>query len=447
LKRALGAAAILALAACPLSEAGRFFLCPPGVGADGGYCDVSSHPLVVDAGRGSSSTGSSSTGGSNTGGTSTGGTTGGGSTGSGACAALGVPESTLDQRYALAGIALNSLGNWERVFAVGGIGSGSDGGFTTEVQFEDLETQGAVWQPAGNLSTPRADFPVVNTPFGLLAIGGLGPDGPLTSVEYYNTSDAPGPAIVWATTPAQATVPALLPLPKALYGSGVYGHAAILLDDEITNLTTSLVTCGGIVTGSTVAFCSEITGYAYDAGRDTAGDPNYGFAWFDAGWQELPAQMNHDRAHFSLVTDANGDIYAIGGAGSYKDVATSWERFDGTSWSCPAPCPSLNAPRIDAAATLAACPTGSDECLYVIGGHSQVGIPTGLVTTEYLDLGNVAAGWQLGGDLNFARWGHAAVTLPNGNLRVFGGSNEGCILGVTEDYSISNGSWTPTPGG
>ena len=422
-------------AGCPLPEAGRYFLCPR---ADAGYCDSSNGPLVIAGGSnsGGNSSGGSTSGGLTSGGTSTGGSSGGTEPDAG-CVTLSAGFN-IDPRYGLSAVyAYNGSATgkaWQRVFAIGGITP--SGKPTTEVEYQDLDTTGLEWLPAGNLVTPRAYFPVVWEPnnLGLVAFGGIeSANVPLTSMELFDLSGAPDSAATW-TQDAGTSAPTL---PPSLFPNGLYAQGAVMQNIE------TILTCGGVSGGTTLGSCARLVGYGFDAGPNPNGTVSDGFTWADSGWQAAPS-MTSDRRDFCMAIDPTGGIYAVGGSGSAnRGVATTWEFFDGSSWACPGTCPQLSLPRIDAAAAVTTCPgqTAKDTCLYVTGGHSQLGDPVGSISVEYLDLGHMDAGWQGAAGMTYPRWGHAAVTLPDGKIEVLGGISDGCMLGAVEEYDPSANSW------
>ncbi len=311
----------------------------------------------------------------------------------------------------------------QRLFAIGGVPGSSHP--TGEAQFEDL-VNGNTWYSAGTLHTPRSGFAtVVLSPLeGVVVFGGLGPDGGLADMEHFASNANPAPSTVWA----QATP--VLPQPT-------WDHAAALEADA-----GPILSCGGrtgALPGHDVATCYQLTwaNYWTDAGSSA---PYELFGW-EGGWVQAPADLSRPRTQFSMVLGPDGLVYAIGGEGPIPATDVGWEVFDGRAWTCPLACPTLAVGRIGAAAAV------SGTRIYVTGGQETLGDIAGTPSVEFIDLdAGSAASWQFGAPLNYGRYNHAAVTLPNGHIRVLGGESDGCTLGIVEDYDPANNSWSVVSG-
>ncbi len=318
---------------------------------------------------------------------------------------------------------------YERVFAIGGVPVG--GGYSGGVQFEDLSQSKTQWQAGGQLSTRRAAFAAVTLPqvgspiFGsayeMVAFGGINASGALTSMERYASTDSPPQAQpTWTVDSPQLKV-------------ARFGHAAIFEADAGT-----LLTCGGVGDGIVRADCEAVHG-SYKFGT--------GWVWDSQGWQPLPASesMILPRADFAMVQGPDGRSYAIGGGGPEETVdgarvnaSGTWEVFDGGAWGAiPTGCgPFLAQPRVGAAAAVVG------TRLYLIGGHANAVDPAGTNSVEYCDFDG-GTQWALDPRiLNYARYDLAAVVLPGGTIRIFGGINDGCPVGVPEDLATDAIRWT-----
>ncbi len=335
-----------------------------------------------------------------------GGTLGDGGTDAGSgCAATN--PSGLAARAGL-GAAFLPAGSALRLEAFGGLDpAGQPSG---AVQVDDLQL-GNGWTVGGALVVPRAYFAIAHLSAvdGVVVFGGLSGDGGLTSME---ESATPTPSATWSLQPP------VLPVPT-------WAHAAVMEADD-----TAILSCGGIADGVTTASCYTLEG------TPLTGD----YLFDDAGWQPAPADLTHPRSHFAMVVGPDGRAYAVGGEGAEPAGApssTSWEVFDGSGWSCPLSCPSLNVPRVGAAAALLG------TRLFVTGGRASLADGAGTAAVEYIDLdAGPAAGWQLAASMNQARYDHAVAALPNGHLRVLGGESDGCTLGAVEDFDPAANQWT-----
>ena len=54
------------------------------------------------------------------------------------------------------------------------------------------------------------------------------------------------------------------------------------------------------------------------------------------------------------------------------------------------------------------------------------------------------SGWKATGSMNIGRENHTATLLPNGQVLVAGGINQGLLLGSAELYNPSSRTWTVT---
>ncbi len=350
------------------------------------------------------------------------------------CVIVDVNAANIDPRWQLRGLvwdeppmgSANGSPKTERVFAIGGVPP--SGGYSSEVEFENWGLGSTKWSLGGNLATPRAEFAAATIPpYEMVAFGGLDSTGTLGTMEVLDYHQTPDPSATWRQDTPQLVVPR-------------FGQSAVFDGDA-----GSLMTCGGIGHGVVRNDCEIVRG-SFDGGSGY-------WNWDPRGWQLLDAGMIISRVDFSLVTAPDGLVYAVGGGGPdyigggiSLPAARTWEVFDGGAWGCASyglGCFNLLGQyRIGSAAVVA----GSR--LYVIGGHTSAVDPAGTNTVEYFDFDGGTT-WQADApSLNYARYDLGAVVVGSGSnttILVFGGINDGCLVGITEEWQPFSGiqQWTP----
>jgi hypothetical protein len=99
--------------------------------------------------------------------------------------------------------------------------------------------------------------------------------------------------------------------------------------------------------------------------------------------------LNFERDGLSMALGSDGNVYAFSGSGSNPTGLTNWEMLgtDG-GWGCPGTCPQMNSGHVFGAAVA----VGTK--IYVMGGVAEPADQTSNNTVEYIDVTNLAAGWQ-----------------------------------------------------
>ena len=149
--------------------------------------------------------------------------------------------------------------------------------------------------------------------------------------------------------------------------------------------------------------------------------------------------MNFERNGLSMVLGSDGNVYALSGSGASTSSLTNWEMLGSNGvWSCPGTCPPMLSGHVYGAAVL----LGSK--IYVMGGVALPADQTSNNIVEYLDLTNMAAGWQEAAGMLTARSYFSAVTTPTDTIRVFGGHggpNNTCTIANVEEYTPGSNIW------
>ena len=324
------------------------------------------------------------------------------------CSTDGVFPDLLYPRWGLGGVYLkqtNGSETFDRVYAVGGFDpSGTE---TSSVQLDELDT-GNAWSPVGNANlTPRSFFSVVSNAFiGLIAFGGedLTTGMVLGDTVIFPSDVAPIPTSGWV----EASPVLLQPREN---------HAAVVEANG-----GAVITCGGSAEGIPLGTCETLS-------LETD---------LDGGWEEGP-QLVYERDGLSMALGSDGNVYAFSGSGSNPTGLTNWEMLgtDG-GWGCPGTCPQMNSGHVFGAAVA----VGTK--IYVMGGVAEPADQTSNNTVEYIDVTNLAAGWQEVAGMLTARAYFAAVATPEGTIRVFGGHGgplNSCTIANVEEYSPSSNTW------
>jgi len=201
-----------------------------------------------------------------------------------------------------------------------------------------------------------------------------------------------------------------------------FEHAAVLEADGDT-----VIACGGNAGGASTSSCElfELSSLL-DAG---------------AAWRPGPS-MRFERQGLEMAVGSDGYVYAFSGSGNDTRSLTNWERLDPNDpdggWSCPGTCPSLTSGHVNGAAVA----IGSS--IYVMGGLAAPDDTTSLNALEALNVSALSDGWTQESGMLIGRSAFAAVALPTGNLRVFGGAGgpySSCTVAGVEEYSPSSNEW------
>ena len=154
------------------------------------------------------------------------------------------------------------------------------------------------------------------------------------------------------------------------------------------------------------------------------------------GWEQV-STMPTARREVAYVTDDQGLVYAIGGVdvSSYPMDEVDVYDPDTDTWSTIA---SLPTPLAGASAAFA------DGRIFVMGGYDP-GFSE--VDTVYAyDPSAIEATWEQVASMSFARVRPAVATGEDGNIYVFGGSNDGGLMDQAEMYDPAEDVWTdPRP--
>ena len=141
------------------------------------------------------------------------------------------------------------------------------------------------------------------------------------------------------------------------------------------------------------------------------------------------------RAYFGLVTNSNGNIYAIGGQTNGGTAVGTVEEYDPSTntWSTKS---SLPTPRTGLG--VISMPNGK---IYAIGGHLDF-------TGENIEVPNVEVydpssdTWNTASSLPSSKSIFSLSINSSGNFYVMGGYSAGSIMNTVEEYNISNNTWT-----
>jgi hypothetical protein len=301
----------------------------------------------------------------------------------------------------------NGASNYERIFAAGGFDPAGD--TAADVQGDEFD-MGSNWVQVGTVGSsnfaPRALFPLVTTPLGVVALGGITGSGAVLGDLVLLPGDTPSVfSATWEETGAQMIQPR-------------FDHAAVLANGE-------MIACGGIAGGAPTSSC-ETYSLTYA---------------FDGGWQSGPS-MSKGRQGLSMAVGSDENIYAFGGSGFDPSSLTSFEMLNpndlDAGWSCPGACPTMLSGHFNGAAAV----VGSK--MYVMGGLASPIALSSISTVEFLDLANLSAGWQEAANMSTARSSFGAVVLPTGAIRVFGGQGgplNSCTIASVEEYTPSTNQW------
>ena len=180
--------------------------------------------------------------------------------------------------------------------------------------------------------------------------------------------------------------------------------------------------------GSVLTFAGVSTNGSIQNEDIESWDPNSVDRWRLIGRRKLPY---YPLLH--LLTD--GKIFMAGP----EPMA---ERYDPKTNKWTAVAKFAAAGRYEAASVL--LPPSLDEIM-VIGGFRKPGQPTS--TVEIIDTGKANPTWRPARPMNFARYEHDAVVLPDGRVLVIGGrsrnsNNDPRPVLVPEIYDPANNSWT-----
>ena len=253
------------------------------------------------------------------------------------------------------------------IYAIGGSGSGSTG--VVEV-----------YNPATNSWSART--PMLSPRYGFAAV--VGNDGKIYTLggQYYSVSDDFRSTKAEAYDPATDTWQALPSLPEGRYNPA----AAVALDGTI-------YVTGGYrgTTGQTFASTIKLTPGA-------------------TSWVAVTPAMTSARSQHAMVRTADGKIYAIAGYNGSADLSSFEFMVPGTpGWNT---LPPLTQVRKQLAATV------SGGKIYAIGGNAP-GVAVQNATIEVYS--PATNSWSRVANLPAGRYGHAAVTLPDGRIFVIGG--------------------------
>ena len=280
----------------------------------------------------------------------------------------------------------------------------------------------------------------------VLAVGGYGTLGALTSAELY-TPDNPVPTLVISDVQAtnvgdtDATITWLTNYQgdaQVEYGTDVvYGsintlHPALVLSHsiELTNLTPDTTYHFRVL--------------SHDAGGNlvTSGDFSFTTPVPVCLLWDIAPSLSTTRYGQAQIQLRNGDVLVAGGRIPANDLASA-EVYDPTSdvWL---PVLDMGTARNRPAATLL-----SDGRVLVVGGSgyysslNYVGSGTPLASAEIYD--PVANNWSPAADMSIGRGGHTATLLNNGKVLVIGGvTDQGDVAQASaEIYDPVTNIWSP----
>ncbi|HEY5922909.1 MAG TPA: kelch repeat-containing protein [Kofleriaceae bacterium] len=254
------------------------------------------------------------------------------------------------------------------IYVMGGTGSGASTGVVE------------VFNPATNSWSARTPMPTPR--YGFAAV--VGNDGKIYTVggQYFSVSDEFRSTTAEVYDPTNDTWQALPSLPEGRYTAS----AAVALDGAI-------YVTGGYrgTTGQTFATTVKLTPGA-------------------TSWVAVTPAMTSPRSSHAMARATDGKLYAIAGYNGSNDLASFEYMTPGTpGWNT---LPPLMYPRKQHAATV------SGDKIYAIGGSAP---SVALYITTIEAYSTTTNAWSRAPNLPAGRYGHAAVTLPDGRIFVIGG--------------------------
>lgn len=152
-----------------------------------------------------------------------------------------------------------------------------------------------------------------------------------------------------------------------------------------------------------------------------------------SSWSNIP-DMNTARRRFAAASDADGNIYALGG----QDAGSSAEKWDGSSWSTITDMPIEK--------QIFAAESDSNSNIYTLAGFTGEGFGRTFYDSR-VDVWD-GSSWSSISDISTARRGHGAGRDADDNIYVIGGENGDGVLASVERWDGS--SWSsvadmPTP--
>ena len=275
------------------------------------------------------------------------------------------------------------------------------------------------WSTVADLPTPRERLAAVVAPDGLIYVMGGSQGSALGLVEVYN--------------PATNSWSARTPMPSPRYGFAavvgndgrIYtlgGHYFSVNDDfrsivaEVYNPTTDTWQAlpslpeGRFNPAAAVALDGTI--YVTGGYRGTTGQTFASTIKLTPGatsWVAVTPAMTSARSSHAMARGADGKLYAIAGYNGSNDLASFEYMTPGTpGWNT---LPPLTQARKQHAVTV------SGDKIYAIGGFAQ-----GLLYNPTIEVYSTTANaWSRAPNLPAGRYGHTAVTMPDGRIFVIGG--------------------------
>jgi len=321
-----------------------------------------------------------------------------------------------------------------QVLVVGGL---ENGNYLSSAEIYDSAT--CTWIATGVLSAARAGHTATLLSSGqVLIAGGENSSGALAGAELYDPATGSWTATGALEVARHWHTATLLPNDKVLVAGGTNSTSGSLSSAELYDPATGLWTTTGALTFARALHTATLlpNGQVLTVGGENASgalasaeayDPNGGM-WAATG------ELSTGRYHHTSTLLPNGQVLIAGGATNAlaTETLSSADLYD----------------------PIAGTWTAASALAFARAGHTATLLPNGQVlaaggqgdseTLSTVELYCSASGtWTTTGTLNPARYFHVATLLPNGKALVTGGF-AGSYLSSSALYNPATGLWTST---